>query len=598
MFCLGSNSTGSNMGSCCKPASSPPLPPASAAKLQLPAPPMLYFISSPYLFTYNPQHHIAWKEELSVDGKVDQHYKACLLTETEMMVVSKGQTFIVYAKICSAVRKAPVSEKEVWRGDLIAYKGEALAANACVKKYDAGKDVWKECVDLWATLAEYFGACLSSGCLYLIGSSADPSLAVQLHPFELPSLTPRPPIQSHLTVARSLLCYPLSSTEVLLISDYEETVFDSALLRFSKTVDSHLIDRSPGVTQVYAENVVYVIKESGSLLESRLGVRMETRIPEKDEQLANKDSLLERCPAATLLERDESIRHRPGLYTYAANFEEETYFCMQFNTLSMVVREIPAADEPIIPRNAGWCVLPNGDLLLAGGFDSQGDATSEVMIWNTITAMRSSTTPLPVPQAYVRMTVAGKDVFALGAVTSQTYKGPHVIPSASYFQRYDLETNSWIPLPKPLCPLLEPGLCEWRGTVYTFGGCAAEEKRLAYDLVTGFEVGKGEWRRLEVKYPEEVALVVTISLSASVLCFSGLRLPAHQPTTATYVFTGDKFIQRSDTSFQTDKAAPMLGFDSNNHLVCIVETSGTWSVYDHAADKWRREEELRITADD
>lgn len=563
------------MGACCSCKTiTRPKPFSSSTPANSKSIPLVYFLSHPYLFTYSPLHRTSWKEELSYDGQIDAHYRACMLNPKEMLVITLGQTLLVCVELSSAVRLKPIEASGIWKGNLHSYDGQAYAVNHAIVKYNSTTDIWETWVDYWSEIAEFYGSCLLSSDIYLIGSA--PELQTQGLIRKVSLTDPAYVSISYFdnTAKLPLTVYSVGANKIALIGDSHQITYRTDMESFS--APTFQVDRSPAVLQFTSETCTCVLKETGYVLFISNGNTREVKIQDKEGESADIMSI------STLLEQDRQRRNRPGLYTYAGNFIEEDYFVMRLDTLSLTTKMISASDEPLISKGAGVYLLENGELLLAGGFDKLGRVTAEVMVWNIGGQVRSATTALPHPQAFVVMTLEESSVYALGTESKEAQR--------NYFQRYDLDSTQWTELEVPASPVLSPGLTGFKGLVYSFGGCRQA-------TVFTYTPSSNQWQTLSLTYPSPLSLILTIDLGDFVLCFSGIHLSNLTPSQETYTFNGTGFHQKQDSSFICDQSLPVRGYGRHTNLVCVVESSGVWSTYDWARDRWTREEELSISED-
>lgn len=541
---------------------------------------MLYYLSHPYLYTYSPMHRTTWKEELSYDGMVDSHYRSCILSPKELLVITLGQTLLVCVDFSSALRLAPIQSRGIWKGDLHSHEGSAYAVNHSISKYDSEADTWTGLVDYWSDLGEYFGSSLISGSIYIIGTAPDRQTQGVIRKFSLLSPEDTSLLYFDNTSTLPLVVYAVGRAEIALISDSHQILYQVDSSTFSQA--SFQLDRSPAVLQHHSETSVFVLKETGYILQIASGQTWETKVQDRDEESADLESV------STLLEHDKRVRNRPGLYTYAVNFEEEDYFCVRLDTLALTVKVIPAKGEPLIAKGAGIGLLPSGELMLAGGFDAQLQPTAEVMVWNPGADLRSATTALPHAQAFVVLAVDAESVYALGNVAEIEQKQRCEPAFQSYFQRYDLESGLWTILAAPSVPLMCPGIAVLKGTIYSFCGSGTSQ-------ILTFDPASNQWHHIAISYPETLSLVLTFNLGDSLLCFSGIDISTNSPSHSSYLFDGHCFSRRQDCPFTCDRAIPLFGYGRREGLVCLVDSSGVWSAYDWRRDCWTRELELAVT---
>lgn len=568
------------MGACCKPVVRRK-PSISVRRFSCTTPPLLYFISHPYLYTYSPLHRTTWKEELSYDGLVDSHYRACMLSPTEMLVITLGQTLLVCVELSSALRLAPIQPSGIWKGDLHSYEGRAYAVSHAVSAYEPGKDIWEKLVDYWSDLGEYFGSSRHEGDIYIIGAALDKQIQGVIRKLSLVNVVETSIVYFDNIAKLPLVIYAVGRGKIALIGDNHQIVYNIDSATFSKTTLQ--LDRSPAVLQYHSETSIYVLKETGYVLHVTRENSWETKVQDREETT-------ELGSVSTLLEHDKRVKHRPGLYTYAVNFEEEDYFCVRLDTLALTVKVISAKDEPLIAKGAGVCLLPDGDLMLAGGFDKQMQYTAEVMLWNPCADVRSATTALPHPQAFVVLTVDGLSIYALGSITEIGQKQGVLHAIRSHFQQYDLETSHWTELSPPPVPLLYPGLAALKEAIYAFGGSETSQ-------ISTFLPSRSQWVQLSLQYPEPLTLILAVNIGDLLLCFSGIQFSTQTPSYSSYLFDGCGFRRGENSPFTCDRAIPMLGFGRHGGLVCVVENSGVWSTYDWRRDCWSREAELVVSED-
>ena len=335
--------------------------------------------------------------------------------------------------------------------------------------------------------------------------------------------------------------------------------------------------RGDGVVSVWRK------KEWGQIniekiAEELLSVDTEASI---DEDLERKRSKIPKKP-----------RRPERLYTYTAQFDEESCFLVELNTVSLESRQVDLSSYSKRPLpGSGMCLLPQNTLLVAGGL-SEGSETCQTFLYDCNFPSLREAADLQQPQAFLSMVFFGEFVYGLGATSKKVPSFRHRIPIESYFQRYWGVEERWELMQSPPVSLLYTSIC-WLGTnLFTFAGISLVSAEVV-DYTPGMWVYftvENQWKRAECRYPVPAGLPhVVNTMQNRVVCFSGGRLTSGSRVTEAFSFDGKSFKEKGEVTFQGDLCCAVVGKDGER--IFAVDLRGLFRVYDLATGRWEEETE-------